>query len=372
MKTLTLLLAIIAVSMSFLSAMQTEQTGFPAAEKFFGNTVQPMPGPVGNFRFIYKITLNGNPEPFPLLQDNRLYLSTDKGVLYCIYTPSGTIQWNIAFGKIYGAPLVNGNFIYIAAQDRTIHKVNKLNGSIVWKTPFDTQIMGCSGFYNGHIFCMGEDGKLYRVNDRDGQTSSTHQTDLNPLINGVVEKSVLYLPGKNNVLIAYDLQDLRTRFSTETESDIISPPLVGTDLVYVVDRRKLSAINKITGRVKWVKRINLRWFHDSVPAPLYYKGRIFLGARGFHYESGVGSWIYYGKGKQLTDTAIAGKYMYYGGSNYFPEGSKKGFIEIVDIDERKTAYRFTMDEIPVNKILISGKILLFFNESGVLYGYAGS
>jgi outer membrane protein assembly factor BamB len=367
------------ISIFYITSLQISAQGVVTSNQntnlpvFSGNNVQKEQGPVLNFRQIYATTFNGTPKGFTIIYNGRLFLLTNEDYLYSVNVNTGRIMWSKKVERTSIAPpFFQGDFLYIASLNKQLLKINIISGSVIWEKYFNAQILGCYVYYGENLFCGGEDGKLYRISEKYGEVTSVHPIDLVPSTYGIYQDNILYLPGKNNTLISYDLRDMRLRYKFETETDIITPVLVGPDFIYFADRRKLYGINKVTGRVVWIRRINMKWFNDLAPVPRYYDNRIFLSTRGYDYKTGIGNWVVFGKGKKLTDSFIAGKYLYYGGELFTPQNDNSGFIEVWDINKRERLYHFSIKVIPNLSLTVYGKILFFIGNDGILYGFTGN
>jgi len=351
----------------FYAALPLQST----QNKCTGNDVQLTNGPVSNIYFRYAISLTGRANHFPLINNNRIFIGTDQGILYCIDLNTGIISWQVKIGNnILTPPYITGDFLYIANAENNIFKISSNFGNVIWSTRFQTKVQSCIGISNDFIFCLAHDGHIYKVNAKTGFIVSSYKTNQKPSAYAVAEGNILYSPGENNNLMAFDIKDIRLRYSVESETDLISPPLICSDKVIITGRNKIYAIDKVRGRIVWIRRLNLRWFYDSVPVPKRYKDLIFLGERGFDYNDGSGKWLIYARGLRLTDTYIAGNYLYYGGS--LETSSNKGFINIFNIDNKKITFHLVIKEIPHYRMIIHQKMILFYTQDNKFVAYSGT
>jgi outer membrane protein assembly factor BamB len=283
------------------------------------------------------------------------------------------VKWIKKFRfKNLSRPFIFESFLYIIADKVNLYKLNIHSGDIIWHLKLKNKATSCAGIYKEHLYCITNDGVILKINKTYGKLTSSHSTDMEPAVFPLQEKNVIYIPCKNDRLVAYDMQDMRVLFSTETEHDMISPPVIGKDKVYILGRTKLYAISKVTGNIEWIRRFNIRWISDCTPVPKLYKGRVFLQMRGFDIKTGLGNWIVYGRGLMLTDTYIAGEHIYYGGKLINPKRGKKGFIQIIDIEKKERKAFIYLDEIPNEGLKVYGKTIIFISKAGYFVSYAGN
>ncbi len=349
---------------------------------FKGNKIQQSPGPLKNFRTLYTRRFRGRPNAFYRKINNRIFIHTDKAYLYCISVNTGHILWYLKTRANLSATVyIKNNFIYATDIEKRIYKISIFSGRISWISKMDFYLHGCWGLYKNHVYCtaynLNKDniftsGRIIRINITDGKKSSIHKNVLHPSAYGLSQANIMYVPGQNNVLFAYDLRDLRTRFVTETETGLITPPLIGEKSIFVLGRRKLYSIDKITGKIRWIRRINLLFFRDTIPLPRIYNNTVFLGLRGFDLKTGEGNFVIFGKGKKETDIYIAGKYLYYGGSLYYPDKRNKGFISVFNIDTREQVSFQKLNHVPKYGLTVHGNLLYYFDSKGILHCLTGS
>ncbi len=380
-KVFSLILLALLV-LTFNIKFSAGQKNIPSVTDFKGNKVQNNPGPLRNFRILYTRRFRGMPSQFSKRYGNKLFVHTSKTYLYCVNIISGGFFWIVKTdAPLSSAVSVFGNYVYATDTKDQIYKISIFSGRIIWKTKMKLKLYGCWGTYNDHVFCpvysLNADGiftkgKILRINVFDGKVSSEHNNVFKPSAYGLSEGNIMYVPGENNLIIAYDMKDLRTRFSVETEAGLISPPIIGKKRIFVVGSRKLYAINKITGKIEWIRRLNLRLFRDTVPFPRYYNGRIFLGLRGFNVNTGQGSFVIFGKGRKETDIYIAGNYLYYAGSLFYPDKNHKGFISVFDINSRTEISFKKINHIPKFTLTVYRNLIYYFDRKGSLYCLTGT
>jgi outer membrane protein assembly factor BamB len=70
--------------------------------------------------------------------DDRIYVGTEQGDLYCLNVTDGSTIWKARIGADSDStPAVAGAFVYTAAEDGYVYSFRKSTGEPVWKFKAD-------------------------------------------------------------------------------------------------------------------------------------------------------------------------------------------------------------------------------------------
>ena len=77
-----------------------------------------------------------------LYADNRLLLASEGGRLFSCYASDKTFAWGFTTGgPIRGAPAVDESGVYVASADRSLYKVDRDSGTMIWRRRFPCQLV---------------------------------------------------------------------------------------------------------------------------------------------------------------------------------------------------------------------------------------
>lgn len=90
---------------------------------------------VENGNRVWDRRIGGAPQPMLALRD-RVYVGADDNYVYCLMTGDGRIDWRWRTGgDIVGAPVLDGDRIYIVSMDALVRALDRRSGSQRWKQP---------------------------------------------------------------------------------------------------------------------------------------------------------------------------------------------------------------------------------------------
>ena len=121
-------------------------------------------------------------ETSPAVVDGELYAASYAGELYCVDTATGRVKWTAkTHDDTDVSPLVSGDFIYIAAEERASRVYcfdRRKKGKLVW------QYEGNKGGYwsspalaQGRIYIGGQDGYMHALDAKTGKAVWTYRTE---------------------------------------------------------------------------------------------------------------------------------------------------------------------------------------------------
>lgn len=105
--------------------------------------------------------------PTPTVQDGKIYICNDRGILECIDQKSGSTLWKAEAkkgrGKFYASPVIAGDFIYSTREDGVTFVVNLKSRKVVAENDLREKTAASPVFVNGlallrtskALYCIG-------------------------------------------------------------------------------------------------------------------------------------------------------------------------------------------------------------------------
>lgn len=120
-----------------------------------------------------KMSIQGNTPPILDPGGNLLFVGFADGVLRCLSASSGKLVWEKSFQRngrgfsdIDGAPLVDGDRLYVAGFDTGLFALAMRSGQTLWTQPVGS---GVGMLARGDVlYVSGSDAKLYAYQKKDG------------------------------------------------------------------------------------------------------------------------------------------------------------------------------------------------------------
>jgi outer membrane protein assembly factor BamB len=197
-----------------------------------------------------------------LVKDQTIYAPNENNYLYAL-DPSGNLLWSFETqAALWAPPATDGKYLYLAAMDHNIYKLDPVSGQQVW----------ASGDLGGAMIAtpaIGPDGTLYignfnsellAVSSQDGKVlwkaPAAGWVWASPLLVG----DTLYFGDLNGTMHALDL-DGKVKWSVQPDSAtshraIVDKALVVNDTLYFSSETgTLFALDISNGTTRWSKPI---------------------------------------------------------------------------------------------------------------------
>jgi outer membrane protein assembly factor BamB len=201
-------------------------------------------------------------QPFTAaLDDKRVFVGSDKGILYAVTRRSGQALWKYPTensAAIQTRPAVGDGRVYFEANDNNVYAVSAANGQLKWKFVRPDGSLGYSSpVYDGALYVAGE-SVVYRMDGADGKETWHTSVGGKSLSTPALSDDALFVGGDGAGLTALSRNDgkLLWNFKGSDEDDWFGPPLVARSRVYVTTYAGYAyAVDTATGKQRWSSRL---------------------------------------------------------------------------------------------------------------------
>lgn len=164
-----------------------------------------------------KMSIQGNTPPALDPGGDLLFIGFADGVLRCLSASSGKLVWEKSFQRngqgfidIDGAPLVDGDRLYVAGFDTGLFALAKKSGQTLWSQPTGS---GVGMLVRGDVlYVSGSDAKLYAYQKKDGTK----------LWEKKIGEGALTAPATYDDLVMVGLSDETMNFVDATDGHVIA------------------------------------------------------------------------------------------------------------------------------------------------------
>ncbi|WP_137679665.1 PQQ-binding-like beta-propeller repeat protein [Aurantiacibacter suaedae] len=206
--------------------------------------------------------------------NGRIYATNGVGDVVALNAADGTEIWRVKpSGPLRGAPTVAFNSVFVMTQDNQIFALASADGAVEWQDSAATGQAGVfgvaapaagqgtvvAGYSSGELIAYRYENGRNLWSDALARTSISTQVgtltdvDADPIIDG----GRVYALGQGGRMAAYELTTGQ-RIWELTLAGISTPSVVGEWVFTLTDDSRILAIQRNTGRIRWVKQLD-RW-----------------------------------------------------------------------------------------------------------------
>lgn len=208
-------------------------------------------------------TETGSQQSTPVYDDTRIFIGSDRNILYAMNRRSGEVAWQFkgeSNGTISTRPTVGGGRVFTASSDGNIYGLDAASGALKWKFTRQDGSLGYANpvlFGSDALYCAGET-TLYRLNPATGAETWRAFVGGKSLGTPTVAGGRVYVSGDGVGVNAFDEKDGKPlwSFTGVGKGDWFGPPLVSGGTVYVTTySRYVYALDALSGKQKWSYRL---------------------------------------------------------------------------------------------------------------------
>lgn len=107
-----------------------------------------------------------------VVNQDRLYFCTAKGVIYALDAVNGDYVWDYEIGEdIWATPVISGETLYIGTFDKNLYAIDVNTGKEKWQQPFETggPIISTPVVYDNTVYVASFDRHIYALDEEDGE-----------------------------------------------------------------------------------------------------------------------------------------------------------------------------------------------------------
>ena len=225
----------------------------------------------------------------------RVYATNGVGDVVALNATDGSQIWRVKpAGPLRGAPTVAFNNVFVMTQDNQIFSLDAQTGTILWQraaasgqsgvfgvaAPAAGQGTVLAGFSTGELVAYRYENGRELWSDALARTSISTQvgalTDVDA--DPIIDQGRVYALGQGGRMAAYELLT-GTRIWELTLAGISTPTVAGEWVFTLTDEAQLLAIQRNTGRIRWVTQLE-RWRNpDNREGPIFWTGPVLASGR---------------------------------------------------------------------------------------------
>jgi outer membrane protein assembly factor BamB len=225
----------------------------------------------------------------------RVYATNGIGYVAALDAGTGAAVWTVKpGGPLRGEPSVDAGTVYVMSHDNQLYSLKTADGTTNWSNAAALEIAGVfgsaapavgqgtvvAGFSSGELNAYRYENGRQVWQDALARTSITTSVaslsdiDADP----VIDSGVVYAVGQGGRMVALDLFSGQ-RIWELNFGGIATPWVAGEWLFAVNDRAQLIAVNRATGKIRWINQLPRYEKMKSKSGQITYVGPVLAGDR---------------------------------------------------------------------------------------------
>lgn len=120
-------------------------------------------------RYITSVATGGPIFSSPAVVNGYVYVGSSDNMVYCFNIAFGVLYWSFPTGgNVYSSPTVVDDKVFVGSNDGKIYCLQAKNGSMVWSYATGDSVRSVPAISNGNIYVGSDDGKIYCLNAKSG------------------------------------------------------------------------------------------------------------------------------------------------------------------------------------------------------------
>ncbi len=227
--------------------------------------------------------------------NGRLYATNGIGDVVAIDARTGEQIWTAKpSGPLRGAPTIAFNSVYVMSQDNQIFSLDAADGALQWQESGSAGQAGVFGVAapaagQGTIIAGYSSGELaaYRYeNGRELWFDALARTSISTQVGAltdvdadpIIDNGRVYALGQGGRMAAYELVTGQRLWELNL-AGISTPALAGDWIFTLTDDARLLAIQRDTGKVRWITQLQHWEDEEDEKDPIFWSGPVLAGGR---------------------------------------------------------------------------------------------
>ncbi|MEW9855037.1 PQQ-binding-like beta-propeller repeat protein [Novosphingobium sp. M1R2S20] len=225
----------------------------------------------------------------------NVYVTTGLGEVAALNAADGSEKWRVKpAGPLRGSPTIGFEAVYVMTQDNQIIALNAADGKQLWSESASVSQAGVFGVAapaagQGTIVAGYSSGELvaYRYeNGRQLWSDALARTSISTEVGSltdvdadpIIDRGRVFALGQGGRMAAYELVTGQRIWELNLAG--ISTPAVAGDWVFTLtDRGQLLAIQRTTGKVRWMNELQRYRKPEKRKDPVFWVGPVLAGNR---------------------------------------------------------------------------------------------
>ena len=263
---------------------------------------------------IWNYATGGSIWSSPAIVDNKVYVGSNDGKIYCLNALTGAHIWSYTTNDIVdSSPAVAYGYVYIGSTDNNVYCLDASTGAKIWNYTTGGDVRSSPTIDSGNLYVGSYDNEMYCLNAFSGALIWSYTTGGPISSSPAVADGRVFVGSFDDKVYCLNASTGEYIWSYTTGGNVYSSPTVADGLVYVGSADKtLYCLLASSGAIDWYFTTG-----GDVRSPAVAYNRVYFGSLdGKIYclstFTGVPLWSYTTEGEVRSSPAIADGKVYFG------------------------------------------------------------
>ncbi len=249
----------------------------------------------------------------PVYYNDRLYfaISKERDTFLCYSISKGRHLWRKRLGHIESSPILYNDKLFVGTLDGELYCLNSEDGEIIWQAKVDDSIYSSPAVWENSVIIGTLDGKMYSFDINTGKKNWEIDVKGSIFSSPSISKGNIFIGTIENKFYAVDVKDGDIKWEFDSNSKIYST--AATDektVIFGCNDKFLYALNQENGELLW--KFNCGGLINASPVIAgkeVYFGSLNHNIYGLDLNTGELIWTYQTAGKIKTSPIIYKNYL---------------------------------------------------------------
>ena len=211
----------------------------------------------------------------PVIYNNRLYIGTTKGYIYCMKENNREIVWKKKFkAGVEVRPEIKKGYLYVGLNNGDLIKLNSDTGALSWRVEIGTLSYSSPFYYNGKIFIGNTDGYIFSISSDKGDIIWKKRLKGGIFAPVLCKKDKLFAGTTDGTVYALDINNGNILWKKKTEARIVgSGPVVFREgIIICTAKGNIYNFDLSKGTLLWEYKID----EEILNSPIVSEGRLYI------------------------------------------------------------------------------------------------
>ena len=317
-------------------------------------------------------SLKARTESSPTIVSETLCIGAENGVLYCLDTRTGKLNWKYETGggAIKGAPGIKDGRVFIGNYQGVMHAVVLATGAKLWTFKTGNDIISSANFAGNKVIFGSYDHCLYAVDAATGQLQWKFETDAQVHCSPCITDKAVIIAGCDGLLRTIAPDTGVQIEAIDLASNVASAPVFAEGRLYVAAFNGSAICADLSPlRMLWSVSADAQETVPLYASPALAKGCLLIAGRdnlvrGLSADSGKARWTFTTRGKVDSSPVVVGERVFF--------GSADGTLYEVGLADGKKRWSYPTGAPILSSPAVANGCLYVASQDGVVFCFSAS